>query len=56
MGDEAHYKYFLEMRGVGANEDPIWNLFSFEQQTSKIYLVFSNNYIKNDQMLPVDEQ
>lgn len=23
MGDEAHYKYFLEMRGVGANQDPI---------------------------------
>lgn len=29
-------------------------IFSFEQQTSKIYLALSNNYMKNDQMLPVD--
>lgn len=36
------------------NQDLIQHLFSFEQQTSKIYLAFSNNYMKNDQMLPVD--
>lgn len=30
------------------------DLFSFAWQTSKIYLAFSNNYVRNDQMLPVD--
>lgn len=44
MKDVAYYKYISEIRGSGANQDPIWYLFSFEEQTSKIYLAFSNNY------------
>lgn len=56
--DEFHHKYNLEMldekETSKINQDPMWYLFSFTWQTSKIYLAFSNNYVKNDQMLPVD--
>lgn len=55
--------HFIE-RQIGArkpkskpkiNRDLTQHLFSCVQQTPKIHLTFSNNYTKNDQMLPVDE-
>lgn len=45
----------IHLRDEEGKGKPRSNLiFSFEQQTSKIYLALSNNYMKNDQMLPVD--